>query len=151
MSGLCILNRRLVFITLLIAALLFTTACSEIRDVKNPRVGELVEKISQMEYIVDVKADNMAFNLNIDVHFERGFTEEDSLKILELAKYYLDADTVEALRIEFDQDRPPDTRIFIRDDEGSIVYSFRGSCYASNDRTVPPAFKEYRWVDTGAL
>jgi len=142
------LNRKLIFYIILIVVLFFTIACSEANDIKNKRVNELVDKISQMEYVGDVKAHNRAYSMYINIIFENGFTENDSLKILDLAKNYIDSDTVDALRTEFGQEEPPDTNIFFRDSEGTIIYAFRGSFYESTDKTVPPAYTEYRWVAT---
>ena len=144
MSGFHILNKKGVVLCIIVSSLLFATACSEIRDIKNQRVNELVEKISQMEYVNNVIAYNMAFFMTIDMNFERGFTAEDSLEILELAKYYLDADTVEALRIEFGQVEYPKAEIFIRSDKGTIRYSFVGAYNYSN-------YTGYEWLISSML
>jgi len=132
-------------IFILLSLLLLLSACLVTKKAGNLHVNNLLEEIKKLEDVQKVEICKRGFSLIIDVYVEEGFTKEGSLKILELAKEYLDVNTVNELTMEFNQEYPPDTDIFIRDMDGNILFGISGSCYESYHRGIPPDYTQYVW------
>ena len=117
--------------------------------INNPHVNELLIEIRKIESVIEAGANTgggQGSSFRIEISVEDGFTEADSILILNLAREYLDKDTVSELMLEFNQKYPPDTNVYIRDKDRNVLFEFQGSYYKPlSERNASPDYAQYEW------